>query len=325
MNEPLVFVSVLLKRFYDMNFNQLEYFIALYQTRSVTKAAKSLFMTRQALSLGLSAMEDELGVPLFIRMNNGLEPTAEGEILFRYACDALRAREEAVSQIQAAHQNTALSLALHTILYSRSQLHIIKEACRRTTGFNPKIIHIFSNQEGLDLILQGKVNLSVVYKPLNTKGVKCISVIDHSEHLLLMSRSDPLSRMEYVDYLSDLKDREVIFLSSELMNSVSDSLRLQNATPVLLHADRELLWESIETDQSVMVIPSQCRSVFLNQDTTVRRLKNYPIQTGVFLLTRADSRSAAVDQLIEFLAGEFQEKREVENQLEDRLFHTGLS
>ena len=308
-----------------MNFNQLEYFIALYQTKSVTKAAKSLFMTRQALSLGLSALEEELGVPLFIRMSSGLEPTKEGEILFRYACDALKTREEVVSQVQASHQNTALSLALHTILYSRSQLRSIKEACQQITGCNPKILHISSNQEGLDLILQGKADLAVVYKPLSTKGVQCISVIDPAENLLLMSTSDPLSRTKGVDFLSDLKDREIIFLSSELMNSVSDSLRLQNATPILLSADRELLWESIETDKALMAIPAQCRSVFLNKDTTVRRLTNYPIKTGVFLLARADSRSAAVNQLIEFLAGEFQEKREAENQLEDRLFHTGLS
>ena len=308
-----------------MNFNQLEYFIALYQTRSVTKAAKSLFMTRQALSLGLSALEEELGVPLFIRMSTGLEPTKEGEILFRYASEAIKARDEAVSQIQAARQNTALSLALHTILYSRSQLHSIKEACQQITGCNPKILHISSNQDGLDLILQGKADLAVVYKPLSTKGVQCISVIDPAEHLLLMSKTDPLSRMECVDFLSDLKDREVIFLSSELMNSVSDSLRLQNATPILLSADRELLWESIETDKALMVIPAQCRSVFLNKDTTVRRLQNYPIKTGSYLLARADSRSAAVNQLIGFFAGEFQEKREAEYQLEGRLFHTGLS
>ncbi|MBR3584757.1 MAG: LysR family transcriptional regulator [Oscillospiraceae bacterium] len=288
-----------------MNFNQLEYFIALYQTRSVTKAAKSLFMTRQALSLGLSALEEELGVPLFIRMSTGLEPTKEGEILFRYACDALKTREEVVSQVQAARQNTALSLALHTILYSRTQLRSIKEACQQITGCNPKILHISSNQEGLDLILQGKADLAVVYKPLSTKGVQCISVIDPSEHLLLMSTSDPLSRTKGVDFLSDLKDREVIFLSSELMNSLSDSLHLQNAAPILLSADRELLWESIETDKALMVIPAQCRSVFLNKDTTVRRLQNYPIKTGVFLLARADSRSAAVNQLIEFLPENF--------------------
>lgn len=303
-----------------MNFNQLEYFIALYQTRSVTKAAKSLFMTRQALSLGLSALEEELGVPLFIRMSSGLEPTKEGEILFRYASEAIKARDEAVSQIQAARQNTALSLALHTILYSRSQLHSIKEACQRITGFNPKIIHISSNQEGLDLVLQGKVDLTLVYMPLSTKGVECISIIDPSEKLLLMSSSDPLNRMECVDYLSDLKDREVIFLSSELMNSVSNALRVQNAAPVLLTADRELLWESIETDKTVMVIPSQCRSAFLNKDTTVRRLTNYPIKTGVFLLARKDSRSAAVNQLIEFFTGEFQENRNVENHLADQLY-----
>lgn len=308
-----------------MTFNQLEYFVALYQAKSVTKAAKSLVMTRQALSLGLSAMEGELGVPLFLRMNNGLEPTAEAEFLFRYASEALKSRDEVISQIQAVHSNTALSLALHTIDYSRTQLHSIRDACQRITGFVPKLINISSSQEGLDLVMQGKADLSVVYKPFRLKGVQCTSVIDHSEHLLLMSSADPLSELEYVDFLSDLKDREVIFTFPEIMKSMCDYLYAQNATPILLHDDRELLRESIETDNAVMAFPAQLRGVFLNKVSTVRRLLNFPIETGLHLLTRVDTRSVPVNSLIEFLAGEFQEKREFENQLQDQLFHTGSS
>lgn len=303
----------------------LENFIALYQARSVTKAAESLYLSRQALSQSLKTMEKELGFPLFTRTNSGLVPTKEGEILYRYACEALKLKEEAFSQIQALRQKRVLSLALHVIYYSRTQLRSIKDACCRITGFNPEIINISTSREGLDLVLEGKADLAATYKPPDTAGVKCIRGITQREPLLLMKQSDPLSRLASVDFLSDLKDREVIFLSSEIMNSVSPSLQAQNATPSLLAGDRELLWESLETDGAVMIIQAQSRSVFLQKDITVRRLSNFPVKLGFYLLTGENQNSPALSQLTEYLTGEFQEQRESENKMNDHLFHTGLS
>ena len=307
-----------------MNFNQLENFIALYQTRSITKASESLFMTRQALSVNLKVMEDEIGVPLFIRVSNGLEPTREGEILFRFACDSVKAKEEAMAQIHAIGEYAALSLALHVIFYSRAQLRSIKEACRSITGSNPRIANISTSREGMDLVLQGKADLAATYYPLEHKGLQCIRVIDPCEFLILMNRSDPLSQLAYVDYLSDLKDREVIFLSSEIMNKASDCLYPQNATPVLLTADRALFHESLETDNSVTVIQAQTRSVFLNQDTTVRRLVNFPTELGFYILTREGVLSAPLKQLVEFLTVDFRKKRKEENQRADQLYLTEM-
>lgn len=308
-----------------MNFNQLENFIALYQARSITKASESLFMTRQALSLSLKVMEDEIGVPLFIRVRNGLEPTQEGEILFRFARESVKAKEEALAQIHALSECAVLSLGLHVIFYSREQLHIIKEACRSITGSNPRIINISTSREGMDLVLQGNADLSATYYPLEHKGLQCIRVIDPCEFLILMNRSDPLSRLEYVDYLSDLKDREVIFLSSEIMSKASDCLYMQNATPVLLTADRALFHESLETDNSVTVIQSQSRGVFLNKDTTARRLVNFPTELGFYILTREGVLSAPLIQLVEFLTGDFRNKREEENHRADQLYLTDMT
>ena len=308
-----------------MNFNQLENFIVLYQTQSITKASESLFMTRQALSLSLKSMEDELGVPLFIRVSNGLEPTREGEILYLYARDTIKAKEDVLFRIKSTRKNAALSLAFHVIFYSREQLRSIKEVCQRLTGFNPKIINISTSKEGLDLIQQGKADLAATYTPQSQKGVQCISVISPCDFLLVMNRNDPLTQKESVDFMSDLKEREIVFLSSGIMNRTRDDLRAQNATPIFLTPDRALLHESLETDNSVMIIQSQSRSVFLSENTTVRRLRNFPMDLGFFLLIREDSRSDALSQLIEFLTGEFQEKREAENQEADRLYHTGLS
>ncbi|MDO4206170.1 MAG: LysR family transcriptional regulator, partial [Lachnospiraceae bacterium] len=52
-----------------MTFLQIEYFIEIVRSGSFTRAAEKLFVTHQALSLQIQAMEKELGMPLFDRSN----------------------------------------------------------------------------------------------------------------------------------------------------------------------------------------------------------------------------------------------------------------
>ena len=50
-----------------MNQNHLDYFIAISEAGSFTEAARRLFVSRQALSRSINALESELGVTLFAR------------------------------------------------------------------------------------------------------------------------------------------------------------------------------------------------------------------------------------------------------------------
>ncbi|MGH2396832.1 MAG: LysR family transcriptional regulator [bacterium] len=57
----------------------------LDETQSVTKAAERLHITRAALSKTLAAVEDMLGVQLYIRTATGMSPTPYGMALARHA------------------------------------------------------------------------------------------------------------------------------------------------------------------------------------------------------------------------------------------------
>ncbi len=59
-----------------LNLTQVKYFCVAYQMRSFRKAAESLFLTRQALSKSIAALEEEIGGELFARQNTILTPTA---------------------------------------------------------------------------------------------------------------------------------------------------------------------------------------------------------------------------------------------------------
>lgn len=50
-----------------MNFQTMEYFIALARERSFTRAAEGLHITQQSLSAHIAGLEKEVGCPLLVR------------------------------------------------------------------------------------------------------------------------------------------------------------------------------------------------------------------------------------------------------------------
>ena len=62
-----------------MNLQQLEYIVAVAKYRHFARAADSSFVTQPTLSMMIQKLEDELGVKIFDRKKQPVEPTKEGE------------------------------------------------------------------------------------------------------------------------------------------------------------------------------------------------------------------------------------------------------
>ena len=61
-----------------MKLEYLHYIVEVNRCRSISKAAKNLYITQPTLSVALSNLEEELGYPLFVRSRQGVIPTNEG-------------------------------------------------------------------------------------------------------------------------------------------------------------------------------------------------------------------------------------------------------
>lgn len=82
-----------------LDWDKLRVFHAAAEAGSFTHAAETLRLSQSAISRQVSALEQDVGVPLFHRHARGLVLTEQGELLFRTAHDVLMKLENVKSML----------------------------------------------------------------------------------------------------------------------------------------------------------------------------------------------------------------------------------
>lgn len=215
-----------------MTIQELEYFKIICREKSITKAARQLYITPQGLSKTLKNLESELQTTLLNRNTSGVTLTKTGQ----YLCDhldtlltdyyALRHGIREITQ----RQNHEIDL-----LSAYGILRLVTPDC--ITAFREKYPHIsvhyreypdkqverlFAAQEGNVAFTIGPVDFSPwIATPL-----------EQFEVCLLVNRSHPLSRKTSVT-IQDLKDEPIYLESSEFQihHMFMEKCRLAGFTP----------------------------------------------------------------------------------------------
>ena len=98
-----------------MDLRRLGYLLAVVDHGGFTNAAKAVFVSQPALSLGVKELEEELGVQLVYRLGRGVRLTPAGEALVGPARQALRDIETAKSAVASVAGLETGSLALGSL------------------------------------------------------------------------------------------------------------------------------------------------------------------------------------------------------------------
>ena len=145
---------------------------------SFTKAAEELFVTQSAVSRQIQALEQRLGVALFLRRNRGLALTDAGERMWRAVDNALRTLHQAVDQVS---PGATPKMVTVTSSMAFSSLWLIP----RLSGFrrrHPDVdVRISANNQVLDLDRE-RIDLAIRYCP--TRAAPAGSVRLFGEEIL---------------------------------------------------------------------------------------------------------------------------------------------
>lgn len=197
-----------------MNIKDLEYFKVTCQTRSITKAARELYITPQGLSKTIKNIEFELHTTLLNRTPSGITLTETGQFLYEHLPDLLDNYYNIYNDIQkiSQYQNHEIDL-----LSAYGILRLVTPECIHDfTQKHPDItLHyreypdrqverMFAAKEGNVAFTVGPADFSAFHATL----------METFEIKLLVNRSHPLSRRSSVT-IQDLKDQPLYIESSE--------------------------------------------------------------------------------------------------------------
>ena len=95
-----------------MNFYDLEVFVQIVDTGSITKTAEKLFTSQQNISRIIKKLEKDLGATLFARSKKGIELTSFGQEAFKFAKNIISERNKLILQLKSTDSDNTDKITL---------------------------------------------------------------------------------------------------------------------------------------------------------------------------------------------------------------------
>ena len=146
-----------------VNLNQLRVFQEVYRSKSMTTAAKNLFLTQSGVSQHIKSLEEALDAKLFDRINQRLIPTGEGKALFEKISLGLSSIEEALWELRDDKENMrgTVTLGMPIEFGNNKLLPLLSQFSKQHPHIKYKLYLDFAEVFNKDL-LDGKLDFAFV-------------------------------------------------------------------------------------------------------------------------------------------------------------------
>lgn len=296
-----------------MNLRQLEYFVAVSETLNFTQAAKQCFISQTAMSLQIKALEEKVGVPLFIRNKHRVSLTQAGRVYLNEARIILERTADAAKLAQTAAEGISGTITIGFIRgYEQS---LFSETLRSFHTAYPDIFIelIRDNMSNLYSMVENRecdvaFNLSPYFRNcpnLNRRFLKAYQM------MAVFYPGHPLAARDFLSY-RDLMNEDFIIMqpkrqTNEEVEEVVLCRERGGFTPHIIYREKEIqtLLLMISAGMGIAVLPEYCvryyahaknlRIVRLVTDGNIPEIMNFEISW------RKDNTNPAVLQLLNWM------------------------
>lgn len=188
-----------------MTINQLRYFLQICEFGNISTAAQALFISHQALSKSLTALEAEVGVPLFYRTQGGLVLTDTGTFFRDNARGVVEHFDSFATALNESISQRSLTLKVGIF---EEGLHIFTpEDIDRFHAQYPQYaleIQEYPFKVCNQLLMAGEKDAVMTLEAPQDKEITTIPLKVY-ERILIVPKSHPLAKRDTI-YVEDLKD-----------------------------------------------------------------------------------------------------------------------
>lgn len=268
-----------------MDLRQLRYFTVLAEVLNFHRAAERLNMSQPPLTVAIRKLEEELGVPLFVRDPRGVRLTEAGRAALVPARAALAAADhvrEAVRQGAAGLQGR---LAVGFIGSAIGEL--LPKIVSPFRQAYPQVELLLEEMNSVDIvqaIAAGRSDVGLVRLPvLDTAQVE-IEVIERDELVVAMRADDPLAAHPRIA-LGDLSNRAFVIYSPVSVLNAIIRLACQRAgfTPRIQQEAMQVqtLLSLVEAGMGIAFIPARSARFATSRLRIATLVEPIPIELGI--------------------------------------------
>ncbi len=181
-----------------MELRHLRYFAAVAAHGSFSRAANNLHLTQPALSRQVKDLEEEIGVPLFVRGTNAVTLTEAGEIFYEEARDLLARADQAIQRVRGEAKSEVLRVGYGPSLTSG----IMPKALERFQAAVPRVrieLEDLTPREIAEKVDKGLLDLVIMPASAEAliKGLQWTE-LRRMALMLVMAADHPLAKLSKV-------------------------------------------------------------------------------------------------------------------------------
>ncbi|MHB8347969.1 MAG: LysR family transcriptional regulator [Acidiferrobacterales bacterium] len=120
----------------------LKYFVAVFEEKSVSAAAKRCFVAQPSISTAIAQLEDQLATSLFLRHRKGVTPTPEARRLYKVAINLLGEFEALKDMFKEAEEPIPFSLAIMPTIDSFKIGEFVKRITMSSEGLLLRLVDL---------------------------------------------------------------------------------------------------------------------------------------------------------------------------------------
>lgn len=213
-----------------MELLQLKYFKTVARTEHITKAAQELHISQPALSVTISRLEEELGVPLFDRIGRKIQLNTFGKAFLKQVDTALEALEVGKRQV-----TDMAGLEHGSVFIATTTLNRVSELLTPFLALYPhinfRITQASTEELKVQLLEKGEIDFCFTPSPIEQPGIYSLPLM--TEEIVLAVPSTYRLKDRHRIKLSEVADDPFISLKPGYsFREITDNFcRLAGFTP----------------------------------------------------------------------------------------------
>ena len=269
-----------------MEFRQLQYFVAVADTLSFSRAAEILYVSQSALSKQMASLEEELGVLLFTRGGKrSISLTREGELLLDEAKELLMRTEKIIPTLRHSAGQTYLRESVFIAVEPRAAddptIHrLLTNAVYDQRRLHPGLRALFWQDEYAEIrsaLLDGSQDLGIFLHSAPEPDGELESLTLCEDEMVLVFRSPNAYEDTLENVRKVLLKRGVILLEKESrgMAQIINILESIDCTPKIRFCGTRIAMNlTMESGESSAILPESVARRLQGDDLHILHFRN---------------------------------------------------